>query len=766
MVSRPSPNATARFKPLLRYGLWGALFVLALGLGFGIPVAMVLDREVRAEFEALTWQIPTRVFARPLALVEGEPMTVAALQQELEAAAFSEGDGRTPGTFQREGGVFRIATRGFRDVDGPVDPARAEVRLANGRIAGLRREDGGGPGFMLDPARIATLYGAKQEERELIRLDDAPPLLVAGLQAVEDRNFKHHIGIDPWGVLRAMFVNLKEGELEQGGSTLTQQLVRSLFLSNAKTATRKAKEAAYALIIEARFDKRRILETYLNQVYLGQQGGQSIHGVGAASRFWFGRDVADLKAHEIALLVAMVQGPSHHDPRRYPDRAKARRDLVLGVFHDTGLLTEAQRDAARRQPLGVLARPGLARNRYPGFLDLVRRQLASDYDADDLTGAGLTVHTTLAPSAQRDAEASVARALGALDKADRPALQAALVLTDAQTGDVRAIVGDRNANQPAFNRALDARRPVGSLLKPMVYLLALAQPGRWSLASPIDDGPVSMRLPNGQDWAPKNSDGRSHGVLPLEDALIHSYNQATVRLGMDVGPERLVALLEALAGIDAEPNPSLILGSVDLSPFAMAQAYQFLASGGRIQPLRAVRGVLSPEGEPVARYDGRKDEAQEGDAVAARLVTLVLQDAARRGTARALAGGETARLAAAGKTGTSNDGRDSWFAGYTGSHLAVVWVGNDRNEATGLYGATGAMRVWQGLFSTLPSAPLQPGEQGIEWAYVAQGQFATTEAECTGARRYPFVAGFLPAEHLSCVERGLLDFFGFGADGE
>jgi len=235
---------------------------------------------------------------------------------------------------------------------------------------------------------------------------------------------------------------------------------------------------------------------------------------------------------------------------------------------------------------------------------------------------------------------------------------------------------------------------------------------------------------------------------------------------MDVGPERLVALLKALAEIDAEPNPSLILGSVDLSPYAMAQAYQFLASGGRIQPLRAVRGVLSPEGEPVARYDGRKDEAQEGDAVAARLVTLVLQDAARRGTARALASGETAGLAAAGKTGTSNDGRDSWFAGYTGSHLAVVWVGNDRNEATGLYGATGAMRVWQGLFSTLPSAPLQPGEQGIEWAYVAQGQFATTESECTGARRYPFVAGFLPAEHLSCVERGLLDFFGFGADGE
>lgn len=753
-------------KPVWRFTLWGGLFMAGLVLGFGVPVAVVLDREVRAAFGALDWQIPTRVFARPLAVVEGAPMSVAALQQELEAAAYSEGDGHRPGTFLREGDRFVIATRGFRDIDGPVDAARAKVRLAHGRIVAVERLDGGGPGFLLDPARIATLYGARQEERELIRLEDAPPLLVAGLQAVEDRNFKHHHGVDPWGVARAMFVNIREGELEQGGSTLTQQLVRSLFLSNARTASRKAKEAAYALIIEARFDKRRILETYLNQVYLGQLGGQSIHGVGAASRFWFGRDVATLKPHEIALLIAMVQGPSHHDPRRHPQRAKARRDLVLGVFHSTGLLTEAERDLARRQPLGVLARPGLARNRFPGFLDLVRRQLARDYDADDLTGAGLSVHTTLAPATQRDAEASVTRSLTGLDKPGRPALQAALVLTDTQSGDVRAVVGDRNPLQPAFNRALDARRPVGSLLKPMVYLLALAQPGRWSLASPVDDSPIELRLANGQRWAPTNANGQSHGVLPLQDALVHSYNQATVRLGMDVKPERLAALLAALAEIEAEPNPALILGSVDLSPFAMAQAYQFLASGGRIQPLRAVRGVLSPEGRSVTRYDIRKEDAQEGDAIAARLVTLALQDAARRGTARALARGDTAHLAAAGKTGTSNDGRDSWFAGYTGSHLAVVWVGNDRNEATGLYGATGAMRIWQGLFATLPSAPLTAGDQGIEWAYVAQGQFATTEAECIGARRYPFVAGFLPAEHLSCVERGLLDFFGFGADGE
>lgn len=749
--------------PLLRYVLLAALLGSGLVLGFGLPVAWYLDRQVRAQFEALSWQIPTRVFARPLVLAPGLPMSAEALQQELAAAAFVAGDGRMPGSYAREGRRWTIATRGFDDVEGPVDPARAEVVLAGGRVASVRRLDGGGPGFRLDPARIATLYGARQEERELVRLDEMPVLLVAGLQAVEDRNFRHHHGIDPWGVLRAMVVNLREGEVEQGGSTLTQQLVRSLFLSNARTFRRKATEAAYALIIEARFDKRRILETYLNQVYLGQQGAQAVHGVGAAARFWFGREVADLRPHEIALLIGLVQGPSHLDPRRFPDRAKARRDLVLDVFAETGLMSAAERDAARAQPLGVLPRPGLARNRHPAFLDLVRRQLGRDYPAKALTGAGLTIHTTLAPSAQREAEAAVTRTLDALERRDRPSLQAALVLTDAQNGEVRAVVGDRQPSNPAFNRALDARRPVGSLLKPVVYLLALAQPGRWSLASPIDDTPVTVRLANGRDWVPENADGRSHGTLPLQDALAFSYNQATVRLGMEVGPERLAALLDALAEVKAEPNPALILGSVDLSPFAMAQVYQFLASGGRIQPLRAVRGVLAPDGRPLARYDGRKDAAQDGDALAARLVSLALQDAARRGTARALAAGTTGQLAAAGKTGTSNDGRDSWFAGYTGSHLAVAWVGNDQNEATGLFGATGAMRIWQALFTALPSAPLQPGEQGIEWAYVAQGQFATTEAECVGARRYPFVAGFLPTQHLSCVERGLFDFFRFGA---
>jgi penicillin-binding protein 1B len=744
--------------------------LLGLALGVGLPVAWLLDKQVRAQFEQLSWQEPTRVFARPLRLAPGQRLDAATLELELAAAGYrKDGSGELPGTYTRDGGRFQLATRGFTDLDGPVPARRLTVELGDGQ---LRRVSERGsrsalPSARIDPARIATLYGGNaQEERRLVQIADVPPLLVAGLQAVEDRNFKDHHGIDPWGIARAMWVNVREGEMEQGASTLTQQLVRSLFLTREKRLSRKLKEAAYSVVIEARFDKQRILEAYLNQVYLGQQGDQSIHGVAAGAEFWFGRELGSLGAQDLALLVGMIQGPSLYDPRRNPDAALARRNLVLSVWQDLGLVDAAQAERARAAPLGVSARPGVARNRNPAFMDLVRRQLARDYPADALRGAGLSVLTSLSPSAQQLSERAVSDTLARVQRKQGPALQAGMVVTDTGSGEVLAMVGNRDTDQPGFNRALEAQRPVGSLLKPMVYLLALAQPDRWSLGTPVDDAPVSVTLANGKTWNPGNSDGQSHGVVSLLDALSHSYNQATVRVGMDVGPERLAELLKVLAGLRAPANPSLILGSVDLSPFAMAQVYQFLASGGQIQPLRAVRGVLDPKGKAINRYDFSPEPAKEGDAIAARLVTLALQDAVARGTGRALLADGLGRLDAAGKTGTSNDSRDSWFAGYTGEHLAVVWVGNDKNEPTGLYGATGAMRVWSALFTRLPSAPLQVGGEGIEWGWVSAAQFATTEESCEGARRYAFVAGYLPPEHVSCVERSWRDWFRIGGKDE
>jgi penicillin-binding protein 1B len=756
-----------------RFWAWllrGMLVATGLFIGVALPYVWYLDKQVRTEFAQLQWQVPTRVYARPLQLKSGVRLNPEAFELELAAAGYhKEATAGPPGTYSRDGGRFTLSTRAFNDMDGPVAARRLDVQLSGGRVLQLReagsrkRVDSA----RVDPARIATLYGISEEERRLVRLEDVPELMITGLQSVEDRNFKNHHGIDPWGVARAIWVNLREAEFEQGASTLTQQMVRSLFLSNTKTISRKLKEALYSLLIEARFDKRRIMEAYLNEVYLGQNGPQSIHGVAAASDFWFGRDLKTLQTQDIALLVGIIQGPGYWNPRKYPERAIHRRRVVLDVFAETGLISKEEAERAKGTPLGISEKPGVARDRAPAFLELMKRQLARDYPADALSGAGVTVMSTLAPSVQTLSERAVAKVLPSIERKQGPELQAGMVVTDTSDGAVLAVIGSRKtAELGGFNRALAAQRPVGSLLKPFVYLLALAQPDRFSLATWVEDSPVEVTQPNGKPWRPKNSDGKSHGTVTLTSALARSYNQATVRVGMEVGPDRLSELLKVLAGLKAAPNPSLILGAVDLNVMSMTQMYQFLASGGRIQPLRAVRGVLDPQGKAISRYEDKAEPAQEGDAIAARLVTLALQSTVTSGTARPLLSDGLAPLQSAGKTGTSNDSRDSWYAGYTGDRLAVVWVGNDQNKPTGLYGATGAMKVWSALYTKMPTEPLRVPAQGIEWAWLDPAEYATTEADCPGARRAAFVSGYLPSEHKSCQRSTWLDWFHLGGEGE
>ena len=742
-----------------RWMLYAFLGGFGLFLGFLIPYALILDAQVRKEFGDLQWQLPTRVFAQPLALADGARMDVPTLLLELEAATYrNDGAGREPGTYARDGNRFRIASRGFADIGGQVQPSRVEVVLGGGKVAAVKSQDGARlHGIKLDPAPIAALYGSNQEERRLVRLEDVPPLMISGLQAVEDRDFKNHHGIDIGGIVRALWVDAREGGMRQGGSTITQQLVRMLFLSRERSLKRKFNEAIYAVLIEARFDKRRILEAYLNEVFLAQQGDQSIHGVGSGAQFWFGRQLSSLPTPNIALLIGLVKGPSYYDPRRYPDRALARRNVVLDTYAETGLIKPDELLQAKAAPLGISAHPGIVTNRYPAFVDLVRRQLQTDYPADKLRGAGLLIHTTLDPAAQIYSENAVKSALEKAQRKRGPALEAGMVVTDTRTGGVVAVVGSREFTQPDFDRALDAKRPVGSLLKPFVYLLALAQPNRYSLASVVQDSPITVAQGNGKRWSPGNNEGRSHGGVRLIDALAMSYNQATVRVGIDVGVDRLVKIIQVLAGIDSDPNPSLILGAVDQSPFAMAQLYQFLASDGEVQPLYAVRGVLDAGGQSVKRYDKAPQPAQAGDALAARLVTLALQHTVTSGTAAALQSDGLGFLQAAGKTGTTNDSRDSWFAGFTGTHLAVVWVGNDANAMTGLYGATGAMRVWSALFKKLPSTPLAVSNEGLDWAWIAPGQYASVEQSCPGARRFAFVRGIVPAPATGCGGGETLD---------
>jgi penicillin-binding protein 1B len=744
-------------KPLLLLGL-------GLGLGFLGPYFYVIDQRVAADFAALTWQVPTRVMARPLRIAPDAVLDIASLRAELDAAGYREdGDGREPGSYGVNGDTVQLSTRAFVDVDGAQPARSARVRFSGSRVRALT-DLSGQPvrELRVDPARIATLYGEKREERRLVRLEDVPPLLLMSLQAVEDRDFKHHIGVDFTGIVRAAWINLRAGEVQQGASTLTQQLARNLYLSREQALWRKFKEALHALAMERRFSKAQILEAYLNEIFLGQQGGQAIHGVAAAADFWFGRELAQLKPQEIALIIGMIRGPSYYDPRRHPERALARRNRVLNQMAETGLLDAAEVERLAALPLGVKRNLGLAGNSAPAFLALVRTQLERDYPADALRGAGLTVHTTLSPLAQTEAERAAREQLAELQTQGRPELQAAVVVTDSSSGEVLAVVGDRAGEGSGFNRALDAQRPVGSLLKPFVYLLALAQPTRYALATPIEDAPIELRLPNGQTWAPANADNQSHGTVSLQQALAQSYNQATVRLGMELGVERLSRLIEALSGTRPTPHPSLLLGAVDMSPYQIAQLYQFMASGGRLQPLRAVRGVLNAQGQPLKRYDAPTDPPQPGDALAARLIGMALQEASRSGTGRRLYADGLGHLQPAGKTGTSNDSRDSWFAGYTGAHLAVVWVGNDGNAPTGLYGASGAMRVWTALFRRLPSSPLNVGEDGLEFVWLAPDNLARTDEDCPGARRFAFIRGYAPETHDGCPLARVRDWFGGG----
>lgn len=757
--------SASRFFSVCRFAwrLVRAPFWLGLGLvcGFLGPYLIYLDGEVRSQFGDLSWDVPSRVYARPLELRVGEPMSAQTLTLELTAARYVRAtQARVPGSYAQDDRNFTIARRAFVDLDGRRPAQRIAVTVSDDRVTALRDADSGVAldAARMDPARIATLYGAEREDRRLVRLEQLPALLIGGLQAVEDRDFKHHHGVEFSAIARAAIADLVAGRVVQGGSTLTQQLVKNLFLDRGQSLVRKANEALLALLIEARYDKHRILEAYVNEVFLGQQGNQAVHGFAAAAEFYFARNVRDLPPADIALLVGLVRGPSLYDPRRRPELALARRNRVLDQFYETSLIDAETLRSAHAAALGVTRSSGLPRNAAPAFMDLLRAQLRHDYPSEELHRAGLAIYTTLAPSTQALAERALAQTLDSIGK-NRPALQGAMVVTGARDGQVQAIVGGRDADDAGFDRALDARRPIGSTIKPFVNLVALAQPDAYSLASLLDDAPVDLALPNGSHWTPRNDDHEVHGRVLLVDALAHSWNLATVHLGMALGVDKIAGLLRSF-GLDAtiNANPSLLLGAVDLSPFQVAQLYQYFAADGHALPLRALRGVLDAQGRPLKRY---ALAAGAGEYVAAaRLVNYALQQVVQYGTARAIQTQGLGDLHAAGKTGTSDGQRDAWFAGFNGSHLAVAWVGRDDNQPTGLWGATGALPAWIALMRELPGAPLAVPQDGLESTWIDPHTGARTQAQCAGARELPFIAGHLPRDEEHCVWQEIKSMFG------
>ena len=711
-----------------------------------------LDFRIRDQFEGKRWAVPARVFARPLELTPGAPLTADAIEAELKLAGYRRvRSAFRPASFERDGGRMRLVTRGFRFLDGAAPSRRVTVSVSGGRIAAVEVDGEPRPRVRIDPAEIARVYPAHREDRVLLRLDDVPAAFLAILLEVEDRRFHEHLGIDPLAILRAAWVNLRAGRAVQGGSTLTQQLAKNFFLSPERTFTRKLNEALIALLLEWRYSKHELLEGYLNEVFLGQQGAYAIHGFGRAARYYFGRALADLDLDEMALLAGMVRGPSYYDPRRHPERAKRRRNRVIDLLEARGIAGAGAAQRARSEPLGVTRRPPPASAPFPAFVDLVRRQLRRDYPGEVLRSEGLRILTTLDPTVQRAAESALEQSMPLLARRSGISsgeLQAAIAITDARSGEVLSIVGGRDPRRTGFNRALDAVRPVGSVVKPAVYLAALTEP-RFHLASFVRDDPVQVDGPRGS-WRPRNHDGRSHGAVFLRDALVHSYNLATVRLGLDVGLERVRDTIRAL-GVSRPfaTWPAMLLGTIELAPIEVNAMYQSLATGGLRQPLRAIRGITDRHGRPLGRYPERSTRVADGRAVF--LVTHALHGVLSEGTgrrARALLGrGQTL----AGKTGTTGGLRDSWFAGYGADRVAVVWIGRDDNRPVNLSGSSGALEVWARLMRAIGAASVSDAApRGVEWHWVSRGEGRRIERTCDGARRLPFVTGRLPPEGGRC----------------
>jgi penicillin-binding protein 1B len=746
-----------RNRPLRIAFATALLIVLSLALIAFSGYLLRLDREIRDRFAGARWALPAQVYAGPMELYAGLDLAPTELVHELGRLGYREDPRLTgPGSYQPSRSQVDIHVREFAFWDDVQRAQRLAVRFDGSRIGSIQRLDDGVAIDIvrLDPMLIGSIFPRHGEDRVLVRLDEVPLLLRDGLIAVEDRQFYDHLGISPRAILRAMVANVRAGRVVQGGSTITQQLVKNFFLSSRQTWARKINEAFMALLIERHHGKNDILEAYFNEVHLGQDGNRAVHGFGLGARFYFNKPLAELEPQEIALMVGLIKGPSYYNPRRNAERAKARRDLVLGVFFEDGLIDEAAYQRALAAPLGVdIGRFGGA-ERYPAFVELVKRQLRGQYRDEDLTDEGLRIFTTLNPRAQEALERRIIESLPDIEQGRKMApgtLEAAGVIASADGGEVLALVGGRNVRFPGFNRALDSERPIGSLVKPFVYLTALERPGEFHLNTILPDEPIELRMPHGQLWAPSNYDKKLHGPQPLYRALAQSYNLPTVHVGLQVGAEQVLRTLKR-AGYTGEAValPSLFLGSIGMAPLEVAQIYATLAAGGFQAPLSAIREVQTKDGEPLSRYPiAVRQTLPDGPVY---LVDWAMQRVVTEGTGRAVYSALPGDTVVAGKTGTTDDYRDSWFAGFSADRVAVVWVGRDDNRPTGLSGSNGALPIWARVMRDLRVQSFDPiPPASVETIAIDAQTGLRADDGCQDAVRIPMMAGWGPQDWAPCA---------------
>lgn len=693
----------ARYRPkrsrVKKRSLWFKVLglLVLLGMLFGVGFYCYLYVEIKQRFESRRWSVPSRVFSATVPLFPGQALAPGQLKKMLVERRYLEGaqEPLRAGEFKMGKNALSVHFREFRFPGHALPPQRVQFEFAQNTLMRIRGSQGDQAFLELEPLEIARLFGHERESRLLINIKQVPRHLVDAVVGIEDHRFYEHGGMDWRGIFRALWTDVMARRVVQGGSTITQQLVKNYFLESERSFKRKFLEASMALIIEGLYGKDEILEMYLNEIYMGQKGNVAIHGMGEAARYYYGRNVEDLTLAEAAALAGMIRAPNLYSPVANPESARERRNTVLKRMAELGKISPQDYEKARIEPLKVTGSQ-LPLSVAPYFVDYVRQQLQELYAPEVLASEGLNIYTTLQPEMALAAENAVTEGLRELEKeisgksepaVDRP-LQAVLIAIQPKTGSVLALVGGRDYGESHFNRALLAQRQPGSAIKPFIYLSAL---DRFTLASRLSDDARRYSV-GGDFWTPKNYSGRYRGNVSFRTALEDSLNAATVGLAMSVGLERIIATLRSL-GIQSplEALPSMPLGSFEVTPLELTGAYAALDNDGQKPYLLSLKEVVTEGGDIQERRN--VDFATVTTPAKAFLITNVLEGVVTRGTARNLKRWGI-DFPCAGKTGTTSDYRDSWFVGYTTDLLTLVWVGYDDNRSTHLSGSAGAARIW------------------------------------------------------------------------
>lgn len=687
------------------------ILVLLLVAFFGYWVW--LDRVVIDRFQDQQWHIPARVYAAPLELFVGATLSIEQFVANLELLGYRrDGNGDNAGQFAVDNNSVRLTTRGFQFPDSTEAAGTFRVDFDRQTIKQLAMppQSRAKSIVRLEPLQIGVIHPGVFEDRILVTLSQVRPIFRERLVAVEDKRFFEHPGIDIRGILRALVANALAGRMQQGGSTITQQLIKNLYLSRERSLQRKFREALMAFSVERKFSKEEILQAYLNEIYLGQDGNRAIHGFGLAAEFYFAKPLRELGLAEQALLIGLAKGPSAYDPRRRPERALKRRNTVLAVLLEAELVSPAEYGRAVESPLGVIG-PGKSRaGAFSGFNELVHHRLLKNYARDDLQTKGLRIFTAMDPLLQtkiNKAGNNFLEKLTASDDARVRALQIGSVWADPLTAEVKGLLGGRGRSAN-YNRALYAKRQIGSLVKPVILAEALSRPEVFQLGTLVNDDTISLTDERGETWEPRNYDRNKHGPVTLIDALVNSYNLAMIDLGLKLGIESIVQRMR-LMGLERDkisPYPSILLGAIEMTPFEVAQLYHTIANQGFYAPLRAIRSVVDSQGKSLRETKTTVSQAMSPEA--AYLTSFAMQSVVADGTARRLNDLLPESLPLAGKTGTTDDTRDSWFAAFGDNLLGVVWLGNDDAASTGLTGSSGALRAWGEMAKAVGVKALTP----------------------------------------------------------